>query len=126
VSKGGGGKWVDVEMDYGIKDGEEAEELAKGKLRERSLEYMKAEGSGEGNAKLFAGMGVEIKNVGMAYIGEYIAENVVYRHERVLFKAEHGRGRERSGRDGGIWEWRARRFRPGGEVRQRRGPGRAH
>jgi hypothetical protein len=56
-------------------DSKEAEELALGKLRDMSFQYLRAEGSGEGNAKLSAGVEVTLKYVGKAYSGDYIASS---------------------------------------------------
>jgi hypothetical protein len=73
-----GGKWVHNIYDMDASDSKEAEELALGKLRDMSFQYLRAEGSGEGNAKLSAGAEVTLKYVGKAYSGDYIAEAVTH------------------------------------------------
>jgi phage protein D len=78
ISKGGSGKWKDTMVDYGLLDRREAEERALGKLREKSFQFMRAEGSAEGNSRLMAGMRVEVKGAGGLYSGEYIAEYVIH------------------------------------------------
>jgi hypothetical protein len=76
--KGGGGKWESTYADYSLRDQKEARERAEAKLRNLSYQYLKAEGSGEGNSALLAGMRVLMKQVGKAYSGEYIAEVVIH------------------------------------------------
>jgi hypothetical protein len=76
--KGGGGKWESTYADYSLRDQKEARERAEAKLRNLSYQYLKAEGSGEGNSALLAGMRVMMKQVGKAYSGEYIAEVVIH------------------------------------------------
>jgi hypothetical protein len=61
-----------------LRDQKEARERAEAKLRNLSDQYLKAEGSGEGNSALLAGMRVLMKQVGKAYSGEYIAEVVIH------------------------------------------------
>jgi hypothetical protein len=78
ISNGGNGKWNTFDLDYSLIDQKDAEEQAQSRLRESSYEYIRAEGSGEGNNKLLAGMPVMLKMVGAAYTGEYIAENVTH------------------------------------------------
>jgi phage protein D len=73
-----GGKWVHNIYDMDACDSKEAEELALGKLRDMSFQYLRAEGSGEGNIKLSAGAEVTLKYVGKAYSGDYIAESVTH------------------------------------------------
>jgi hypothetical protein len=72
-----GGKWVHNIYDMDASDSKEAEEIALGKLRDMSFQYLRTEGSGEGNAKLSAGAEVTLKYVGKAYSGDYIAEGYV-------------------------------------------------
>jgi len=73
-----GKNWVDNIYDMDIADSKEAEELALGRLRQMSFKYLRAEGSGEGNSKLSAGMEVTVKYVGKAASGDYIAEAVIH------------------------------------------------
>ncbi|MDR0320537.1 MAG: hypothetical protein LBI28_03470 [Treponema sp.] len=73
-----GKDWVHNVFDHSLADEDEAGELALGLMREQSFNYMRAEGSGEGNAKLAAGATVTMKYVGEAYSGEYIAESVIH------------------------------------------------
>ena len=82
MSNGGGGLWEEVILDQTVKDRYEAEERALGRLRQKSFEYLRAEGSGEGNPPLMAGATVMMKQVGKVYSGEYIAEWVVHRFDR--------------------------------------------
>ena len=79
VSKGGSGFWVDYHYCAEASDSEEAKELALALMRENSFKYMRAEGSGEGNCKLSAGVLVTVKYVGTTFSGDYIAECVVHR-----------------------------------------------
>jgi hypothetical protein len=65
-------------FDHEIGDAKEAEELALGILRERSFKYKWAEGRAEGDASLRSGATVEMKGLGPAWNGEYIAEAVVH------------------------------------------------
>lgn len=64
ISNGGNGLWKEAAVDYSLIDRQDAEEQALSKLRQRSFEYIRADGSGEGNNKLIAGMQVMVKNVG--------------------------------------------------------------
>jgi hypothetical protein len=64
--------------DHSLADAKEAEELALGLLRERSFKFMRAEGRCEGDTGLRAGATVEMKGLGPAWNGEYIAEAVVH------------------------------------------------
>jgi hypothetical protein len=61
-----------------LRDQKEAKERAEAKLRNLSYQYLRAEGSGDGNSALLAGMRVLMKQVGEAYNGEYIAEVVIH------------------------------------------------
>jgi hypothetical protein len=79
VSLGGRGMWKDYHYDPGIGDAEEAKELALALMREKSFNFIRAEGSVEGDSRLTAGATVMIKYVGNAGSGEYIAECVVHR-----------------------------------------------
>jgi hypothetical protein len=76
--KGGGGKWESTYADDSLRDQKEAREREEAKLMILSYHYLKAEGSGEGNSALLAGMRVLMKQVGKAYSGEYIAEVVIH------------------------------------------------
>jgi phage protein D len=78
ASRSGGKQWVHNMFDHEAADSKEAEEIALGKLRQMSFQYLRAEGSGEGNQKLSAGMEVTVKYVGKAYSGDYIAEAVIH------------------------------------------------
>jgi phage protein D len=73
-----GAQWVHNIYDMDVADSKEAEELALGKLRETGFQFLRAEGSGEGNSKLSAGMEVTVKYVGKAHSGDYIAESVTH------------------------------------------------
>jgi phage protein D len=73
-----GAQWVHNVYDMDAADGKEAEELALGKLRGLGFRYLRAEGCGEGNSKLSAGMEVTVKYVGDAHSGDYIAETVTH------------------------------------------------
>jgi murein DD-endopeptidase MepM/ murein hydrolase activator NlpD/phage protein D len=73
-----GAQWVHNIYDMDVSDSREAEELALGKLRETGFQYLRAEGSVEGNSKLSAGMEVTVKYVGKAHSGDYIAESVTH------------------------------------------------
>jgi hypothetical protein len=51
---------------------------AAGRLLRKSCGYIYAEGSGEGNPALGAGMEIRVKGVGDAHSGTYIAETVTH------------------------------------------------
>ncbi len=72
------GKWTHNVYDDGVGDIKQAEEAALAILRDRSFKLFRAEGAGEGNAKLSAGILVTVKYVG-EFSGEYIADYVVHR-----------------------------------------------
>jgi hypothetical protein len=74
---------VDYESDYSVRDGKEAEELAAGRLIRKSYGYIRAEGSGEGNPALRAGMEIRVKGVGEAHSGTYIGETVTHSFDLV-------------------------------------------
>jgi phage protein D len=76
--RGGDGRWEAVIFEHGLADRRDAEERALGKAQETGFGYKRAEGSGEGNPRLRAGMGVTVKNVGKAAGGEYIAADVTH------------------------------------------------
>jgi phage protein D len=78
ASRSGGKQWTHNIFDHEVSDGKEAEGIALGKLRQMSFQYLRAEGRGEGNQKLSAGMEVTVKYVGKAYSGDYIAEAVIH------------------------------------------------
>ncbi|MDR2942697.1 MAG: hypothetical protein LBV17_08930, partial [Treponema sp.] len=79
ASRGDDGKWVDYHYMDGIAGSAEAKDMAHALMREKSFKLLRAEGSGEDNQKLSAGMPVTVKNVGTAFSGEYIAEQVHHR-----------------------------------------------
>jgi hypothetical protein len=74
---------VDYTVDLSIKDAKEAEEVAAGMLQRRSWGYIRAEGSGEGNPALAAGMEMTVKGVGKIHTGDYIAETVTHSFDLV-------------------------------------------
>jgi phage protein D len=80
LSNGGGGKWEETRFSHAIHDRREAKELARGALLRRSWELARAEGKGEGNSKLFAGMRVQVKQAGELFSGEYAASAVIHRY----------------------------------------------
>lgn len=73
-----GGSWTHNVIDSSLDDEREAGDLALCLLRERGFKYMRAEGKGEGNPKLAAGALVNVKYVGEANSGQYIAEAVAH------------------------------------------------
>jgi phage protein D len=79
--KGGEGRWVDYRVDVNVRDKQGAEELAAGMLQKKSWGYIRAEGSGEGNAALSAGMEMTVKGVGEIYTGTYLVETATHRFE---------------------------------------------
>jgi len=77
-----GEKWVNqyhYVWDHKVKDASQAKEIAEGLLREKSFNYMRAGGSGEGNQRLTAGATVTVKYTGASWDGEYIAHTVIHR-----------------------------------------------
>lgn len=63
-------------FDKTINDPNEAEELAKEVLTQRSFSFIRGEGRCEGDARLVAGASIKIKEAGGRFSGEYILENV--------------------------------------------------
>jgi phage protein D len=67
---------------HGVNDIAGARERAEGILRERSFKFMRGEGKVEGDARLKAGAVVNLKYVGDAFSGEWIAHCVIQRFSR--------------------------------------------
>ena len=78
----GGANAPESRMNLAAKDGDEAEQLALGKLQSNSYNFITAHGGGEGNYKLRPGMRVTVKMVGEDYEGEYMAEEVTHKIDR--------------------------------------------
>ena len=77
-SNGGNGLWKSTFVDHSVLDADDAKNRAIGFLQKNSFGLCSADGSAEGNCKLFAGMRVNIKNAGELVSGEYIAHTVVH------------------------------------------------
>ncbi|MDR0320548.1 MAG: hypothetical protein LBI28_03525 [Treponema sp.] len=82
VSKGAGENYAEAQVDMNCKDTEEAKQLALGRLQQNSYGFYHAQGSGEGNYKLKAGMRVTIKMTGEGFEGEYMADTVTHKLDR--------------------------------------------
>jgi phage protein D len=78
ISNGGNGKFKELQMEMALVDGENAKQLALGKLQRNSYAFCRASGSGEGNYKLRPGMRVTVKMVGESFVGDYIADTVTH------------------------------------------------
>jgi hypothetical protein len=72
-------KTMHTVYDHAVGDAAEARELAHSILREKSFEYLRAEGTVEGDQRLKPGATVTMKNFGKKYSGEYIASAVIHR-----------------------------------------------